>query len=192
MGFVSIERSLFDHWIWKGNEPFDKRSAWVDLIGMAAYRDHAGKDDKGNMTVIRRGEIHTSMLYLADRWKWDRRKVKRFLQCLAMDGMLSFNSTTNGTKGGTTITLENYDFYQRKRTTDGTHDGTPDGTYHGTPDGTYQNKDNKDNNNINQSNINNNRPEQEKIGWEGKWTYADPDTGRIRFNIDQARKDRGG
>ena len=33
--------------------------------------------------------------------------------------------------------------------------------------------------------------EVEKTGWDGKWTYADPETGRIRFNIDQARKDRG-
>lgn len=191
MGFISIERTLFDHWIWKGNEPFDKRSAWVDLIGMAAYVDHEGKDYQGRMNVLKRGEIHTSMLYLAERWKWDRRKVKRFLECLQRDSMLSFHSTTNGTQGGTVIILENYDFYQRKRTKDGTTDGMYHSTDHSTTDGTYHNKGNKENNQINNSiNNNNNEPEQ-KNGWDGQWTYADPDTGRIRFDIAKARKDRG-
>lgn len=32
---------------------------------------------------------------------------------------------------------------------------------------------------------------EKKEGWDGKWTYADPVTGRIRFDIDKARKDRG-
>ena len=131
-GWLSIERKLFDHWIWKSNEPFDKRSAWIDLIGMASYADHTGKTYDGKIDVIKRGEIHTSMLYLADRWKWDRRKVKRFLSVLQMEGMLHFGSTTDGTRGGTVITLENYGFYQSKRTAD----GTTDGMYHGTTDGT--------------------------------------------------------
>lgn len=33
--------------------------------------------------------------------------------------------------------------------------------------------------------------DSEKSGWKGQWTYADPQTGRIRFDIDKARKERG-
>lgn len=139
MGYLSIDRKLFSHWIWKTNEPFDKRSAWIDLIQMATYTEHKGQNYKGEFTVIKRGEIHTSMLYLSKRWKWDRRKVKRFLDGMAVDGMLSFHSTTNGTTGGTIITLENYTKYQGERTTDGMYQGTTDvqPMYN---EGTYQNK----------------------------------------------------
>lgn len=181
-GWISIERKLFDHWLWKSNEPFDKRSAWIDLIGLATYKDHH-EFYNDELVLRKRGEVNVSMLWLAKRWKWDRRKVKRFLMALADDGMLHFDSTTDGT----TITIEKYDFYQTKRTTDGMYHGTTDVQ----PDVHTITRENLVNNQINNSiNKNNNEPEQ-KNGWNGQWTYADPDTGRIRFNIEQARKDRG-
>lgn len=139
MGFLSIDRKLFRHWIWDSKEPFDKRSAWIDLIQMATYTDHMGENYKGEVTVLKRGEIHTSMLYLSKRWGWDRRKVKRFLSVLSVDKMLSFNSTTNGTKGGTVITLENYSKYNIVSTADGTEDGTSD-VQRMHNECTYQNK----------------------------------------------------
>lgn len=173
-GWFSIDRKLFDHWLWTSKEPFDCRSAWIDLIGLATYKDH--HEFYNNAFVLRkRGEINVSMLWLAKRWKWDRRKVKRFLMALADDGMLSLNSTTNGT----TITLENYDFYQSKRTTDGTYECTTDVQ----PD---VHTITKDNNHI----INNIGENPKKTGWQGRWTYQDPVTGRIRFNVEQARKER--
>ena len=161
-GWISIDRKLFTHWLWTSKEPFDSRSAWIDLIGLATYKDH--HEFYNNDFVLRkRGEIYVSMLWLAERWRWDRRKVKRFLTALKDDGMLSLNSTTNGT----TITIENYDFYQSKRTTDGTAECTTDAQrdVHTIT---------KDNNNI----INNIVPDGVKIGQ----SYNDPITGRLRFN----------
>lgn len=148
MGFLSIDRKLFNHWIWNIKEPYDKRSAWIDLIQMATHTEHMGNNYKGEVAVLKRGEIHTSMLYLSKRWMWDRRKVKRFLSVLQMDGMLSFSSTTNGSTGGTVITLENYNKYQLGGTTNSTADSITDAQpmYN---ERTYQNKGiNKDNKGI--------------------------------------------
>lgn len=168
-GWISIERSLFDHWLWKSNEPFDKRSAWIDLIGLATHTNHH-EDYNGELVLRKRGEVNVSMLWLAKRWKWDRRKVKRFLMALADDDMLHFDSTTDGT----TITLVNYDFYQSKRTTDGMYHGTTD-VQRSVHTITRETRDNKK---INKSINNNNAPEEVKVGQ----SYKDPVTGRLRFN----------
>lgn len=34
-GWVKIHRAIEDSGIWQHKEPFDKRSAWIDLIMMA-------------------------------------------------------------------------------------------------------------------------------------------------------------
>ena len=119
-GWFKVQRDIEDHWIWKSNEPFDKRSAWIDLIMLANYADRKTTD--GESVVLRkRGDVNYSMLFLAKRWKWDRRKVKRFLMALEGDGMVSLH----GTQHGTTITIENYAKHQDVCTTDGTDDVQP-------------------------------------------------------------------
>ena len=132
MGWFKVDRSIKDHWLWKDNEPFDKRSAWIDLIMMANIKDFK-THYKGKLVMRKRGEVNTSLVYLADRWRWDRRKVKRFLMVLESDGMVSLNSTPDGT----TVTIENYGKYQDSGTAHGTGDGTTHGTAHGTTDGTH-------------------------------------------------------
>ena len=141
-GWFLVHRDIEDHWIWKSNEPFDKRSAWIDLIMLANHHDRKVTSDSG-VALRKRGDVDYSMLFLAKRWKWDRRKVKRFLMALQSDGMVSLNGTSDGTTNGTTVTIENYDKYQFVGTTDGTYHSTYDGTYHGTADGT-QNKELKE------------------------------------------------
>ena len=37
-GWISIHRQLQEHWIWKSKEPFDKRSAWIDLLMLVNYQ----------------------------------------------------------------------------------------------------------------------------------------------------------
>ena len=38
-GWFKVERAIQDHSIWKSREPFDRRSAWIDLILLANYKD---------------------------------------------------------------------------------------------------------------------------------------------------------
>lgn len=199
-GWFLVHRDIEDHWIWKSNEPFDKRSAWIDLIMLANHHDRKVTSDSG-VALRKRGDVDYSMLFLAKRWKWDRRKVKRFLMALQSDGMVSLNGTSDGTTNGTTVTIENYDKYQFVGTTDGTYHSTHDGTYHGTTDGT-QNKELKEFKELKDHYYSNreaklidtkgNDDDDDHVkNWGGKWTYADPETGRIRFDIEQAKKDRG-
>jgi hypothetical protein len=38
-GFIKLHRSIKDCWLWKDDEPFSKRDAWIDLLLLANYTD---------------------------------------------------------------------------------------------------------------------------------------------------------
>lgn len=118
-GWVKITRSCASHWIYS-EKPYDKFHAWVDLILLASHKD-VKLLIEGELRLIKRGSFHTSILKLADRWGWDRKKVSRFLVSLERDGMVTTDRTTHGT----TVTLVNYEKYQGQGTTDNpTNDAT--------------------------------------------------------------------
>lgn len=136
-GWVAVNRSLLSSWIWSSEERYNRPQAWVELIMMAAY-----KDDKilyrGQLIQKKRGQIRASIKWLADRWNWDRKTVKNFLDQLQKAGSIVVESDP----GGTTITLVNYDFYQpgdgqpfphQNGQQDGQPNGQPDGVDHGQP-----------------------------------------------------------
>lgn len=122
-GWFKVERDIQEHSIWKSKEPFDRRSAWIDLILLANYKDF--KAIRNNQIVMRkRGEVNTSYRFLADRWHWSKNRVVNFLRLLESDEMVTVTSTPDGT----TITLENYSKYQdaqdSQRDTDEDTEGT--------------------------------------------------------------------
>ncbi len=125
-GYISINRSIEDNWIWK-LKPFSKGQAWIDLI-LLANHDEVKAPKGDGIAIYKRGCVHRSIYYLADRWGWDRKTVRRFLDVLQSDHMVSVESTASGT----TITLVNYGKYQSHGSTNGTTHGTTDGTTHGT------------------------------------------------------------
>lgn len=113
-GWISIHRQLQEHWIWKSKEPFDKRSAWIDLLMLANHQTEKIEFDKGFIEV-ERGQRITSLEKLAKRWKWSRHKVSDYLNQLEQDGMLV--QVRDNKK--TLISIENYDKYQiQKETSD--------------------------------------------------------------------------
>lgn len=110
-GWISIHRQLQEHWIWKSKEPFDKRSAWIDLLLMANHK--AEKIEFDNAIIeVERGQRITSLKYLSDRWNWSRHKVSDFLNRLEQDKMLV--QVRDNKK--TLISIENYDKYQVVKT----------------------------------------------------------------------------
>lgn len=138
VGYTAIFRQIFNHWLWQ-EKPFSKGQAWIDLILLANHSDH--KKPKGDKIITyRRGDVNRSILFLADRWGWDRKTVKRFLRVLEADNMV----TVRGTTQGTTITIVNYDFWQGKGSTKGTMYGTAYGATHGTTYGTQTIMNNND------------------------------------------------
>ena len=80
-GWISLYRQIVDNWIWKSNEPFDKRSAWIDLLLMVNHKTEK-IEFNGRIIEIERGQRITSIEKLATRWKWSRHKVSNFLNQL--------------------------------------------------------------------------------------------------------------
>lgn len=122
-GWIAIHRDIYGNWIWKCREPFDRRSAWIDLLLLATYADNK-EMYKGELVQRKRGEIYCSILWLADRWHWSRKKTKGFITALENDKMVTTKSTTKGT----TIRIENYNKWQSVGTTEGTTQFTTQGT----------------------------------------------------------------
>lgn len=111
-GFIKLERSIFEHWIFQYAEKF---KAFVDLIQLARWKDE--KLIIGNKLItIPRGSYYTSELKLAERWGWSRNKTRDFLKLLESEKMI----TKKGTSKGTTLTITNYEFYQGEGTTNDT------------------------------------------------------------------------
>ena len=130
-GWIKLNRSILDSKIWDSNEPFDMRSAWIDLILMANYEDKTLITRHKTVIQVKRGSLFTSVQHLADRWKWSPGRVKRFIKLLKTLEMV----TADGLADGTLVTLVNYSKYQDWRRADGLADGLSDGPADGPADG---------------------------------------------------------
>ncbi len=108
-GWIKLHRKLYAHDLFQEERVFSKFEAWVDLLMMANH-----KADKvminSTWVPVKRGQRLTSMKQLAERWRWSRGKVKNFLDLLKEDGMLTYEVTSKYTL----LTVENYDFYQKR------------------------------------------------------------------------------
>ena len=123
-GWIRLSRSILDSEIWRDDEPFDYRSAWIDLILMMNFEDKTFVTRHNAIIDIKRGSTFTSIQHLSDRWHWSRGKVRRYITLLKKLGMIEFC----GTADGTLLTLVNYRKYQDVRRTDGSADGSADGS----------------------------------------------------------------
>ena len=108
-GWISIYRQIQNNWIWESKEPFDKRSAWIDLLLMVNHKDEKILFDNKIME-IKKGQRVTSIKQLAERWRWSRHKVSDFLNLLEQDTMLK--QARDNKK--TLISVANYEKYQIK------------------------------------------------------------------------------
>lgn len=137
MGWIKLHRKIQECSLWADDEPFDRRSAWVDLLLLV---NHEPKrilvDGKGK--TIETGQRLTSTLKLAERWRWSVPRVRRFLTLLEEEQMI----TTERTPRGTVLTIVNYGVFQGSEmgsvttdvTTDVIADVTTDVTTHVTTD----------------------------------------------------------
>ena len=121
-GWIKLYRQLQDCWIWLDKEPFDKRSAWVDLLLTANHSDKKILFN-GELITIKRGQILTSVRKLSAKWKWSVNKVYRFLKLLESDEMLQKESD----KDRTLLTIVNYSIFQCCEYTNGNSNGNTNG-----------------------------------------------------------------
>ena len=180
-GWIRLYRKLQECWVWEDKEPFDKRSAWIDLLLTANHAD-AKLLFNGELITVQRGQILTSVRKLSVKWKWSVNKVYRFLKLLESDKMLQKESN----KDRTLLTIVNYSVYQGVEYTNGNTNGNSDGYTDGstneynseTPTDTPSEHKQECNNDKNVKNVNNNMREKKPK----KKYYDDP-------NLDSAFKE---
>jgi hypothetical protein len=129
-GWIRVYRSIKHNFLWTSSEPYDKRSAWIDLLLSVNHEDRTIMIN-GRPQVIGEGQRWLSQIALAKRWKWSRNRVNRYLHILVEQRMV----TLSGTPSGTLLTIVNYGNFQTGRATDGATDGATDRTSNGATDG---------------------------------------------------------
>lgn len=122
-GYIRLYRSLYDNFLWKDKEVFDRRSAWIDLLFMANWQP-TERLVNGVLIKLKRGELFASVRFLATRWGWSINKVRRFLTLLETQGMVTQKRNTKGT----VIRIEKYDYFQGGEHTDEYSDEYTDDT----------------------------------------------------------------
>ena len=107
-GWFKIHRQLLDSPFWTC-EPFTRCQAWIDLIGLANHADNFFYV-RGIKVDIKRGQCGWSEVALAQRWKWSRTKLRKFLNDLEKEQQIGQQ------KGNVNqiITIINYDLYQQE------------------------------------------------------------------------------
>lgn len=145
-GWIKLHRKIQDCFIWE-DKPYDRARAWIDLLLSAMHNDKKMLID-GKVVIVKQGSFMTSILKLADKWGWSRKKTNSFIKMLENEKMV----TTERTTKGTTITIINYEKYQIEGTAEGTTEDTSQDTTEGTAEGT-QNKNIKNDKNVEKNNM---------------------------------------
>ena len=120
-GYIKLYRKSEENLLYF-SEVFTKWQAWTDLVLIA---NHSKKtlSIRGNLISIKRGQTAYSEESLAQRWKWSRGKVRRFINYLKTEQQIE-QQQSNVLN---ILTIKNYDLYHGNGTTDSTTDSTTDG-----------------------------------------------------------------
>lgn len=103
-GYQPISRKMVDSGedvLWESPEPFDCRSAWVDLIFLARFAPGMVGGE-----YLLRGEVLASVRFLQTRWRWGRGTVHAYLKKLEKLGHIAERRTG---QAGRVYALVNYD-----------------------------------------------------------------------------------
>jgi hypothetical protein len=145
-GSIALYRQIEDNFLhpFQEKRKFTKFEAWLDLLQLAYFKDKE-KLIQGKLVVIPRGSFDTAAQQLAERWKWDRQTVERFLKLLELQMMISRNKINpKNPKSATLLKINKYNDFQPNFK----NESATDATLNATMDATPKNKDNKENNNI--------------------------------------------
>lgn len=111
MAFITIDRKVFEHFLWTERRPKTKFEAWLDLIRLVSFTDENELLINGVLIKWGRGQYPISYSFLADRWIWSIQKVRGYVIMLKNNKQIITKTT-----GQTTIlTLCNYDEYNPKQ-----------------------------------------------------------------------------
>ena len=113
-GWIKLHRKIRECDMWNSKEPFDRRSAWIDLLLMANHEER--KVMFGNAIIlVPAGSFITSETKLSQRWRWSRHRVDDYLKLLVFDAKIGLKKD----RQKTTISIENWAKYQTDDTSEG-------------------------------------------------------------------------
>lgn len=167
-GWIKLHRSIRKNWIW---EDAEKLKWWLDILLQANHQER--KILIGNeLILVERGSFYTSIIKLSERWKVNRKTVRKFLKLLEQDNMISIKISEKGT----TIKVSNYNDFQgvSDKQRDNTVPNGMDNSVDNTEDNTVPNSmDNGVDTNKNDKEYIKNYEEGEEWG-EGEETPSSP------------------
>jgi len=79
-GVFAVSRGIFEDPDFPP-EPFTQREAFIWLVASAAWKEHKTRGSFGPV-ILERGEFCFSVRFLAERWKWSKSRVDRFILAL--------------------------------------------------------------------------------------------------------------
>ena len=112
-GWIKIHRCISNNWLYTEKRCFSRFEAWIDILMTVNFAD-AQVLIKGKLYQVKRGQSILSMDSWANRWNWDKSKVRRFFELLKKDSMITINTDTITTQ----LTVCNYESYQDEQHTD--------------------------------------------------------------------------
>lgn len=89
------------------DERFTKAQAWIDLLLLASHKDRTVKIRNVEID-LKPGELAYSQKTLAERWQWNRRTVRKFIDELKNQGMIHNRIS----KVTTVVSIINWHKYQ--------------------------------------------------------------------------------
>lgn len=81
--YIPIARKFFESEEWTAPRIFSEQEAWLDMVFLACFADHAIDLGKDGILHLDRGEFYYPQRQLAKRWGWPLSKVNRHLARLA-------------------------------------------------------------------------------------------------------------
>ncbi len=107
---ILIARKLAESDLWLA-ERFTKGQAWIDLI-MLAHQKARRRLKRGILITLYRGQVYHSAEDLAKRWRWSTGKVRRFLDNLTVEELITRDPIEDCPSLGHSIRIINYDQYE--------------------------------------------------------------------------------
>ena len=93
-GWIKLHRKILNSRVAQDNEEF---AAWIKLLLMATHTE-LRFISKGDLIILKPGELITSERQLRTTWKVSRRKVRKFLEIWEKDGMIEVEKSPKGTR----------------------------------------------------------------------------------------------
>lgn len=155
-GYIKLWRKIENNFLWSESRVFSRAEAWIDMLILANHK--AGTIRKrGILIEVDRGEIAWSEIELANRWKWSRGKVRRFLSELSSKTVQQIEPVMEQQNRFVTsrYRIVNYDLYHGNDTANSTDDETASSTANGqqTDSKRYRNKNDKNEKNEKEYNL---------------------------------------